>query len=204
MDVGEKLRLVPYWEKRKAGSNRMEVIIDPGPAFGAGNHAATVIALQLLEVSVRRAAAEMRLPSMLDVGTGTGILAVAGKRLGTGFTVGLDTDAASIYTARRNLGLNGMTSDCSVEFLVGGVESIRGVFHIVAANLVAPLLLRLREDLVNRVGQFLILSGIADSMADQVIQAYCSGGLELLRNIGKEGWNGALLYQLPKVLSGSS
>jgi ribosomal protein L11 methyltransferase len=193
VDVEEKLRLVPYWETGKVGSNRMDVIIDPGPAFGGGNHAATVIALQLLETSVNRAATGTQLPSMLDVGTGTGILVIAGKRLGTGFSVGLDIDAASIYTARRNLRLNRMTSDGSVEFFVGGVESIRGVFHIVAANLVAPLLLRLREDLVNRVGLFLILSGIADSMLDEVIKDFCAEGLELLTSIGNEGWNGALL-----------
>ena len=120
------------------------MIVDPGPAFGAGNHPATVMALQLLEVALDRSSAEVQFPSMLDLGTGTGILAIAAKRLGAGFTVGVDIDSAAIYSARRNLKLNGLTSKDSVELLIGGVESVRGTFKIVTANLVAPLLVEVK------------------------------------------------------------
>lgn len=168
------------------------MIVDPGPAFGAGNHPATVMALQLLEVALDRASSEAQFASMLDVGTGTGILAIAGKRLGSGFTVGADIDSAAIYTARRNLKLNGLTSENSVELLIGGAESIRGSFDIVSANLVAPILLKLREDLTGLVRRFLIVSGIADVMAKEVLESYGSEGLDLLAHMDHECWNAAL------------
>ena len=192
IEVGEKLRIVPYWEIGLAASDRLDVIIDPGPAFGAGNHPATVMALQLLEVALDRSSAEAQFPSMLDVGTGTGILAIAAKRLGAGFTVGLDVDAAAIYTARRNLQLNGLTSENSVELLIGGAESIRGTFHVVSANLVAPVLLKLRKELADLVERFLIVSGIADAMVKEVLESYGSEGLDLLTHMDHDGWNAAL------------
>jgi ribosomal protein L11 methyltransferase len=192
IEVGEKLRIVPYWEIGLTASDRLDVIVDPGPAFGAGNHPATVMALQLVEVALDRSSAESQFPSMLDVGTGTGILAIAGKRLGSGFTVGVDVDSAAIYTARRNLSLNGLTSEDSIELLIGGAESIRGSFHIVSANLVAPVLLKLRKDLTNLVERFLILSGIADAMASEVLESFGSEGLDLLVSKHDRGWNAAL------------
>ncbi len=193
--MGEKLRIIPYWEIGLAPSDRLDVIVDPGPAFGAGNHPATVMALQLLEVALDRASAEAQFPSMLDVGTGTGILAIAGKRLGSGFTVGADTDSAAIYTARRNLKLNGLTSENSVELLIGGAKSIRGTFYVVSANLVAPVLLKLRKELTGLVQRFLIVSGIADVMAKEVLESYGSEGLDLLAHIDHEGWNAALFIR---------
>ena len=193
--MGEKLRIIPYWEIGLAPSDRLDVIVDPGPAFGAGNHPATVMALQLLEVALDRASAEAQFPSMLDVGTGTGILAIAGKRLGSGFTVGADVDSAAIYTARRNLKLNGLTSENSVELLIGGAESIRDTFYVVSANLVAPVLLKLRKELTGLVQRFLIVSGIADAMAKEVLESYGSEGLDLLAHIDHEGWNAALFIR---------
>ena len=169
IEVGEKLRVVPYWEFGLAASDRLDVIVDPGPAFGAGNHPATLMALRLLEIALDRSHAKAQFPSMLDVGTGTGILAIAAKRLGSGFTVGLDVDAAAIYTARRNLELNKLTSENSVELFVGGAGATRGPFHVVSANLVAPVLLKVREELAGLVERFLILSGIADAMKREVL-----------------------------------
>jgi ribosomal protein L11 methyltransferase len=195
VEVGEKLRIIPYWEIGLAASDRLNVIVDPGPAFGAGNHPATVMALQLLEVALDRASAEAQFPSILDVGTGTGILAIAGKRLGSGFTVGADTDSAAIYTARRNLQLNGLKSGNSVELLIGGAESIRDTFYVVSANLVAPVLLKLRKELTGLVQRFLIVSGIADAMAKEVLESYGSEGLDLLAHIDHEGWNAALFIR---------
>ncbi len=109
MDVGDSLRLVPYWERRAHESERIQIIIDPGPAFGGGDHPTTLMALELLEAAAR--SFDHCKPSMLDVGTGTGVLAIAAEALGSGFTVGLDIDAAAIFTAKRNVGLNS-SSDC--------------------------------------------------------------------------------------------
>jgi ribosomal protein L11 methyltransferase len=151
------------------------------------------MALQLLEVALRRLSADVQFPSLLDLGTGTGILAIAAKRLGAGFTVGTDIDAAAIYSARRNLQLNGLRCENSVELLIGEVESVKGAFKIVTANLVAPLLLKLRSNLGNLVEKFLIISGIADAMAQEVLEAYSSEGFDPFISKNDQGWNAVLL-----------
>jgi ribosomal protein L11 methyltransferase len=193
IDVGERLRIVPYWEGGLASSDRLDIILDPGPAFGAGNHPATFMALQLIEIALNRLCAEVQFPSMLDLGTGTAILAIAAKRLGAGFTVGVDIDAAAIYSARRNLQLNGLKSKDSVELLIGGVESVRGTFNIVTANLVAPLLLELSRNLGNLVEKFLVVSGVADAMAPKVLESFSSQGFTPIISKNLQGWNAALL-----------
>jgi ribosomal protein L11 methyltransferase len=198
VDVGEKLRLVPFWEQGLTRSDRIELIIDPGTSFGAGDHPTTIMALELLEKAVTTRVEAGQSPSMLDVGTGTGVLAIAGKTLGTGFTVGLDIDPAAVYSARRNLALNGLESPCvaydrPVAVLVGGAECVTGRFPIVTVNLVAPVLLRLCEDLISRVGETLILSGIADPLASKVIDAYRAGALAVVAHKSRDGWNAVQL-----------
>ncbi len=197
LDVGGRLRLVPFWEQGLAVSDRIPLIIDPGPSFGAGDHPTTIMALELLEESVCSITRAGFVPTLLDVGTGTGVLAIAGRILGAGFTVGLDIDSASVFTARRNVelngfGLRGRGTGRAVDLVVGGADCIRGLFHIVTVNLVAPVLLRLKDDLIARVGHTLILSGIADVMVNQVIAAYNSSDLSVFKILSREGWNAAV------------
>ncbi|MDQ7783462.1 MAG: 50S ribosomal protein L11 methyltransferase [Desulfomonilaceae bacterium] len=199
LDVGERLRLIPFWERGSVASDRTPLIVDPGPAFGAGDHPTTIMALELLEEAVIEKTRTGCAPTLLDVGTGTGVLAVAGRILGTGFTVGLDIDPVSVCTARRNAGLNGFDrpdagSRHIIDFVVGGADCIGGRFHIVTVNLVAPVLLRIRDDLIDRAGHTLILSGIADVMADEVFTAYGSGDLAVSRIESREGWNAATFH----------
>lgn len=198
LDVGGNLRLVPYWERGLVSSDRTELIIDPGPAFGAGDHPTTIMALELVESAIPTLLRECRDPTMLDIGTGTGVLVIAGTALGMGLSVALDIDAAAVFTARRNFALNGCLSPDgeggpTVLSLIGGVESLRGSFDLTAANLAAPVLLRLRDDIVPRVGRFLVLSGIAEALAEEVFSAYASAGLDVVRRMHKEGWHTGLL-----------
>ncbi len=139
--MGERLRLVPIWERGIQKTDRTEIVIDPGPAFGVGDHPTTIMALEFLEREMKKFREEGVRPLMLDVGTGTGVLAIAGMALGSGFTVGLDIDASAVFTARRNLQINApllSLDTASAEFFVGGVQSVGAVFQIVAANLAAP------------------------------------------------------------------
>jgi ribosomal protein L11 methyltransferase len=156
------------------------------------------MALELLEIVTARFSD--RTPTMLDVGTGTGVLAIAGKILGTGFTVGIDIDPAAVFTARRNVRLN-LTSEEGppepVSLLIGTADCVSGSFDIVAANLAAPVLIRRRETLACATGVFLVLSGFADEMTDAVLAAYSSTDLELIRRAQREGWNAALLKRRP-------
>jgi len=190
---------VPYWESEGVAGDRIPIRIDPGPSFGAGDHPTTLMALELLENAVVRAADRgAERPSLLDVGTGTGVLAIAGKLLGTGFTAGLDIDGAAVFVARRNVQLNGLgENDEGPALFLGGIEAVRGAYDIVAANLVGPLLLRLHEELVCRVGSLLVLSGIADPVAPKVLEKFGDGQLQLLIQLNREGWNAALFERRP-------
>jgi ribosomal protein L11 methyltransferase len=200
-DVGDRLRLIPFQARGLSRSDRLELIIDPGPAFGIGDHPTTVMALTLLEVAVARLLRQQGPPTLLDVGTGTGVLAIAGKALGAGFTVALDTDFTAVATAKRNACLNRFGQEAvdgsSVQLLVGGVDAVVGEFDLVVANLVAPVLLRLRERLESRVGKLLILSGIAEPMMDEVVGTYGSGTLNLVTSKQEAGWNAVLFARSP-------
>jgi ribosomal protein L11 methyltransferase len=195
-DVGADLRLVPYWERGIAASSRRQVIIDPGPSFGAGDHPTTIMALEFLETALAGISAETDHATVLDVGTGTGVLAIAAAILGAEFSVGLDIDEVAVYTARRNLALNGLQERkhgiCPVELFLGRLDAVRGSFDLVMANLAAPTLLRLMPQVKQHVKRFLILSGIADAMVEQVTQAYASPDLTLLSRSQQDGWHGAL------------
>jgi len=147
-------------------------------------------------VTVARLLRQQGPPTLLDVGTGTAVLAIAGKAFGAGFTVALDTDFTAIATAKRNACLNrfgqGTVEARSVQFLIGGVDAVVGEFDLVVANLVAPVLLRLRERLESRVGKLLILSGIADPMMDDVVGTYGSDRLRVVTSKQEAGWNAVL------------
>lgn len=197
VDVGRQLRLVPYWERAASPSGRTELIIDPGPSFGSGDHPTTVMAVELLETAIGILHKDIDSPSLLDVGTGTGVLAIAGKTLGTGLTVAFDVDPAAVFSARRNFQLNGLwgtasDGDDSLQIFVGGIDPTKGIFDVVAANLVAPVLMRMLEQLTDRVGRLLVLSGIADPMADKVLTAYQATGLNVIKRLRKNGWNSVL------------
>jgi len=196
VDVGRQLRLVPFWQPRTPDSNRKELIIDPGPSFGAGDHPTTVMALELLEEAMERFKGEGVAPSLLDVGTGTGVLALAGKALGSCFTVALDPDPAAAFTARRNFRLNGWGTDGAGDngpcLFVGGIEAVGGCFDLVLANLVAPVLMRLLQPLTTRAKRRLVLSGIAEPMADQTFAAYRGAGFRIDTRLSRQGWNAAL------------
>ena len=131
---------------------------------------------------------------MLDVGTGTGVLAIAAKRLGACRTVAVDLDSASVFTAARNLRLNaiprnGEESTC-IQLAVGTVDAVKGIFDLVVANLAAPTLLRIATDLAAHTGALLVLSGITEGMRDSVFDHYGDDGLELMRELSQDGWHG--------------
>jgi len=197
VDVGERLRIVPLWERALTGPERINLVIDPGPSFGAGDHPTTIMALELLEQVMVLIKREMITPSVLDAGTGTGVLAIGAKALGSGLTVGFDVDGAAIYVARRNAELNAnlfceSKAGASVNFFVGDASAIRGAFDVVAANLAAPVLVRSAELLTRLAGKYLVLSGIAEEMEAAVCAAYSSSEMLLIRKIHQGRWYAGL------------
>lgn len=196
VDTGAKLRIVPFWERGRYSGDRIQVVIDPGPAFGLGDHPTTIMALEILEGAMDVLRETFNKPSVLDVGSGVGVLSIAASFLGAGFTVALDIDPIAVNIAEQNFRINNVRASSEnpegVLSCLGGIECVSGRFDLVMANLVAPLLLRIRKPLVQNSKNLLILSGIFESMISEVENAYGHEGFELLERRSRGQWRSVL------------
>lgn len=200
VEIEGGLRIVPFWESGISPDDRTSIVIDPGPAFGLGDHPTTIMALELLQkafIELR----DLRAPtSVLDVGSGVGILSIAARLLGAHFAVAVDIDPVAVNVARRNCTVNrvfvGQEAAEGVHLCVGGVECVSGCFDLVMANLVAPLLLRIRKPLTDNSKNLLLISGIFETMVDEVRQAYVTEGFEVVQQKSREEWRSMLLRRM--------
>jgi ribosomal protein L11 methyltransferase len=163
--IGRRLLVAPPWDVPDA-PDREVLVIEPGMAFGTGQHDTTRTCLEEIETAV----AERQVRSALDVGTGSGVLAMALARLGVLRVVAFDLDAGVLPLARENLARNGAGA---VLLAAGTVGAVRGRFDLVVANLLADALIDEASALAATVapGGRLIVSGILDSQADTVAAA---------------------------------
>lgn len=154
--VGKSFLIVPVWERRKVPvSKRISILLDPKSAFGSGLHETTQLALKLLErlkVKDRR---------VLDIGTGTGVLAVAAAKLGAASVEGIDSDRGSAFEARENFNLNQCKNG---HFRRANLRKFARTkpYDVVLANLFSSLLIRERKKIaaLTAAAGFLIVSGI--------------------------------------------
>jgi len=169
--VSPRLWVVPSWRKHEAPATARSLILDPGMAFGTGTHATTSLCMKAID---RIVAASPGI-DVLDVGTGSGILAIAAHLLGAGRVVGTDNDPVAVRVAQENAALNGATVDLSMATLHG----VPGPFALVVANIMAHTLIELAPLLVRQVapGGTLLLSGILDFQGDDVERAFVQAGL---------------------------
>ena len=161
-------------------------------AFGTGEHATTAMCLRLLKDIARK-----HTPGswdVLDLGTGSGILALAGKTFGAGSAFGLDNDPHAVRTARENAQLNGISAR-SVKFARADLLRWHGengrTWPVVTANLFSELLIRLMPGVIAPAvapGSDLILSGVLGSQADEVVAAVGAVGLTLVTTKQRGRW----------------
>ncbi len=179
----------PPWEAVSLGPGQTEVIIDPGQAFGTGHHASTALCLRLLSEA---APGPNRL---LDVGCGTGILALAGLGLGVTRAVGLDVDPLAVQATRHNAGLNGRADRLGL--IVGGPECLRGRWPLVLANLTAKDLVDLADDLTRLTspGGRLIASGIMTQRLAEVLACYGAPTWSLDQELTEGEWTACALIK---------
>ncbi|HXJ36693.1 MAG TPA: 50S ribosomal protein L11 methyltransferase [Candidatus Eisenbacteria bacterium] len=166
IEIGSRLLVAPPWDIPPA-PGREVLVIEPGMAFGTGQHATTRTCLEEVEAAVL----ERRPRSALDVGTGSGVLAAALARLGVARVVALDVDPAVLPLARANLARNGAVH----VLLVGGtVAAVRGTYDLVIANILADTIVVEAAALAARVapGGRLVLAGILDSQSGRVVTAF--------------------------------
>ncbi len=154
------IRVGPPWEKFEAPAGGHKVIIEPGMAFGTGTHETTQLCSTQLETLVTPGC------SILDVGCGSAILSICARKLGSGQVTGIDLNDDVLDNARENLRLNSIDG---VELTTTSLDRITGTFDLVIGNILAHILMDLREDLVARVrtGGLLLMSGLTLSQEDE-------------------------------------
>lgn len=172
--LGRRVVVAPTWEEYAPAPDELLVRIDPGMAFGTGQHETTTLCVRALEDVLERAPAGTR---VLDVGTGSGILALAALKLGAAWAWGVDNDPEAITSARENVEANGMTVE-QIRIDVTPIEKVDGRYPIVVANILAEALIGMARPLAARVepGGVLILSGILAHLAPKVAEAYRAQG----------------------------
>ena len=189
-EVGERLAVCPSWEEYENPQGRTVISLDPAAAFGTGAHATTSMCLEVLEENVT---AEK---SVLDIGTGSGILAIASALLGAKSGVGVDIDEQSVKTATENAQRNGVHKN--LQFFVGDLaDKVSGKYDIVCANIVADVIIRLFENVGDFMadGAILIISGIIDMRSNDVEQAALAHGFKIAQAREKEEWRAYVLVK---------
>ena len=181
--VGQRLVVCPSWEKYEPADGEIVLTLDPGMAFGTGTHASTRLCMQLLERHTQPGA------RMLDVGCGSGILAVSAVLLGAGEAVGVDLDSVAVRVAKENAERNGV-SDRAV-FLAGNLaDRISGTFDVICANIVADVIIDFAPQAraLMRGGCAFICSGIILERENDVLAALKQAGFAVAERAEDSGW----------------
>lgn len=187
-NIGHHLRIVPVWEEASAyeSGDRKVIWLDPGLSFGTGDHFTTRFCLEMID----RLVPPGGINSMLDVGTGSSILAIAAHILGVSRIIGIDHDAYALDQARENLKLNAIAT--GVELKVSDITEapVEGAFDLVCANVYTSVLLSIAGPLVGCTGRYLVLSGIRDPELDEVGRVYREYGMTEIFRDGNGEWGG--------------
>ena len=185
--VGRRLLIVPSWEEVQPRPDDLVLHLDPGMAFGTGGHETTRLCLELLE-QIMDNMPTLLTPSVLDLGTGSGILAMAAVQLGAGRVCAVDIDPDAVEVARENLAINGLLEQ--VECSTTPLESLSGSFDVILANILAEELVRLAPCLAERLapGGSLVLSGILEEKERLVRSGFALQPLEYLATLQAGEW----------------
>jgi ribosomal protein L11 methyltransferase len=184
--VGRRLVVRPTWRRHRAAPDDVVVALDPGMAFGTGLHPTTRLCLAALDD--RSADGRVDGARVLDVGCGSGILAIAAAKLGARSVLGVDTDPIAVEATTANARRNRLTRRVTAR--VGSLPTDQGPFDLVLANLIASLLVRLagglREEL--RPGGLLLASGIFVDREPDVRAAFDAVGIKMIRRSAEGDW----------------
>lgn len=183
--VGRRLVVHPPWAPPEAGvAGRRPVVIDPGRAFGHGAHPSTRLVLAALDDLVRGG------ERVLDLGCGSGVLAVAALVLGAATAVGVDVDPAALAAAVDNGRRNGVADRLTVVEGATGTAAPAAGYDLVVANLLLPDLVELAPTVERSLaaGGTAVVSGVLDAQRDRLAAAYRDVGLAPLGSAGEDGW----------------
>src|ERR1035437_98711 len=191
--IGRRMVIRPTWRRHRALPDDVVLSLDPGMAFGTGLHPTTRLCLAALETLadeglLARGRARNGTARVIDVGCGSGILAIAAGALGAGEMLGVDTDPIAVESTTANARLNGQSRRLRVR--QGSVPSGEGPFDIILANLIASLLVLLARPLRDELapGGHILASGIFRDREGDVRGAFEAAGLTVARRWAEEDW----------------
>lgn len=191
--IGRRMVIRPTWRRHRALPDDVVLSLDPGMAFGTGLHPTTRLCLAALETLAEegllaRGRARNGTARVIDVGCGSGILAIAAGKLGAGEMLGVDTDPIAVESTIANARLNGQSRRLRVR--QGSAPSGEGPFDIVLANLIASLLVLLARPLRGELapGGHILASGIFRDREGDVRAAFRDAGLTVARRWVEEDW----------------
>jgi ribosomal protein L11 methyltransferase len=179
--VGDRLMVRPTWERPAAEDGILEIVLDPGQAFGTGDHPTTRMCLELME------SASLDGARVCDVGCGSGILSVAACKLGAKSVLAIDIEPISVEVALQNAALNGVTIDARVGEGIGSSEE---PYDVVVSNIISAILIRLARDIraaLKPDGRW-IVSGIIRANWDDVLAKATRSGFDLDEIKEEDGW----------------
>ncbi len=185
-----RVTVVPAWEEYAPSEGEIILRMDPGMAFGTGTHETTRLVMEMLSEEIKGG------ERLLDVGTGSGILALCASKLGADACYAYDIDPVAVRVARENIEKDGAVNVfCGIADLLDGIDRTEP-YDFVVANIVADIILRLLPSLaeVMKAGARAILSGIIGARAEEIRAVLATYGFTLLREAEERDWY-ALLIQ---------
>lgn len=183
LHIGRRVVVRPSWRNYAAQPDEMVLKMDPGMAFGTGLHPTTQLCVEALEALAKP---EMR---VLDLGTGTGILALVAAKMGVAEVVAVDNDMNAVVACRRNACANELAH--VIRPVHGSLRDISGTYHLVLANILAPVIIEMTgAGLATRVhaGGFLVVSGILVEQTGEVRGALENAGLQIAEQHQSRDW----------------
>jgi ribosomal protein L11 methyltransferase len=182
--ISKRFTVVPTWEEyAPVNSDELIIELDPGMAFGTGTHPTTVMSIQALERTVKKG------DSVIDVGTGSGVLSIAAAMLGAEKVKALDLDEVAVQSAKLNLELNKVHTFVNVS-QNNLLEGISDEVDVVVANILAEVILRFTDDVAKTVkpGGYFIAAGIIQQKKDQVKESIETAGFDIEETLRMEDW----------------
>ena len=192
--IGKRMIIKPTWEECVAQPDDVIIELDPGMAFGTGTHPTSRLCLETLERIFFREGpfSDPETPhpaEILDVGTGSGILAIAAAKFGVGQVTAIDIDPEAVAVAQENLELNRVQEVVSVTTVP--LREVAGTFAVVVANILAEELVRMGSELVGKLKRdgFLVLSGILTEKEGIVLEGFARFPLALVETTREAEWS---------------
>lgn len=202
LQVSERLTIKPTWEDYTPREDELIIELDPGMAFGTGTHPTTALCLRTLEGAIRAG------DTVIDVGTGSGILAIGAMKLGASRVLALDLDPVAVSSATENVRLNGLQDDVEIRLsdLLGvlqegedgspnagyaaGTSRVVPPVDLVVANILAEIILLFIADVfdVLKPGGIYIASGIYKNKEEDVEAGLLAAGFEIVDRVRQDDW----------------